>query len=73
MVVRRNVSVFYLFTGLRWFRLTGAIWMLYLLHVGWMLWQVGAAEGFFHVVGFLAAVPTGVYAGWAGDDLWWWD
>ncbi len=62
MVVRRSVSAFYLFTGLRWFRLTGAIWMLYLLHVGWMLWQVGAAEGFFHVVGFLAAVPTGVYA-----------
>jgi hypothetical protein len=53
---------FYLFTGLRWFRLTGALWMLYLLSAGWPLWQVGAAEGAYHVVGFLSAVPTGSYA-----------
>lgn len=62
MSIRRALATFYVFIGLRWFRLTGAIWILYLVHVGWPLWQVGIAEGIFHVVGFLSALPTGAYA-----------
>jgi MFS family permease len=59
---RGKFHTFYAFIALRWFRLTSAIWMLYLLHSGWVLWEVGVAEGVFHVVGFVAGLPTGAYA-----------
>ncbi len=62
MSARKMLRSFYAFVALRWLRLTGALWILYLLHVGWSLWQVGIAEAAFHLVSFAAGVPTGVYA-----------
>ena len=56
------LQAFYVFVALRWLRLTGALWILYLLHVGWSLWQVGLAEAAFHAVSFAAGIPTGVFA-----------
>ena len=58
----RTVHAFYTFVALRWLRLTGALWILYLLHVGWFLWQVGVAEAVFHVVSFSSGIPTGIFA-----------
>ncbi len=58
----RTLQAFYAFVALRWLRLTGALWILYLLHVGWSLWQVGIAEAAFHAVSFAASVPTGIFA-----------
>lgn len=62
MSARRALRLFYAFIALRWLRLTGAVWILYLLALGWPLWQVGIAEAAFHVVSFLTAVPTGYFA-----------
>jgi MFS family permease len=62
MSTQRQLTAFYAFIALRWLRLTGALWILYLLHVGWSLWQVGIAEAAFHIVSFLTAIPTGIYA-----------
>lgn len=58
----RALRSFYGFVALRWFRLTGALWILYLLHVGWTLGQVGLAEAAYHVVSFTSDVPTGAFA-----------
>lgn len=58
----RALRAFYIFVGLRWFRLTGALWILFLLHVGWTLWQVGVAEALYHAVSFLSDIPTGAFA-----------
>jgi MFS family permease len=58
----RALRAFYIFVGLRWFRLTGALWILYLLHVGWTLWQVGVAEALYHAASFLSDIPTGAFA-----------
>jgi len=62
----RTLQAFYAFVAFRWLRLTGALWVLYLLHVGWSLWQVGIAEAAFHAVSFAAGVPTGIFADRAG-------
>ncbi len=62
MSITKLLQAFYTFIALRWLRLTGALWILYLLHVGWTLWQVGIAEAAFHAVSFLTAVPTGIFA-----------
>ena len=58
----KTVHAFYTFVALRWLRLTGALWILYLLHVGWSLWQVGVAEAVFHIVSFISGIPTGIFA-----------
>ncbi len=62
MSIPKILQAFYAFVALRWLRLTGALWILYLLHVGWSLWQVGIAEAAFHLVSFAAGIPTGIFA-----------
>ncbi|MBM6717483.1 MFS transporter [Gemmiger formicilis] len=42
--------------------ITGAVWVALLVARGYSLWQVGAAEGVFHVVSLLAEVPSGMMA-----------
>lgn len=53
---------YYAYTGLWSFNTMGGLWILYLLHCHWTLFDVGIAEGAFHVVSFLANVPTGAFA-----------
>lgn len=58
----RRTRAFAAFTALWWLRPTDALWILYLLHVGWTLWQAGLAEAAFHVVSLLSDLPTGAFA-----------
>lgn len=50
---------YYVYTGLWSFNATSGLWILYLLHCHWTLFEVGLAESGFHIVSFLANVPTG--------------
>ncbi len=56
------LKAFYLFTILWAFNPTGGLWILYLLHCHWTLFQVGLGEAGFHLVSFLFGMPTGLFA-----------
>lgn len=58
----RSLRAFYAFTVCWAFNPTSGLWILYLLHCHWSLFQVGLAESGFHLVSFLAEVPTGLFA-----------
>ena len=57
-----HTSLFYAYTVLWRLQFTGALWVLYLLHLGWALWQVGLAEAAFHAFALASEVPTGAFA-----------
>lgn len=56
--IRRMYAVSF-FSGLS---LTGSVWILFLLGRGFSMLEIGAAEGFFHVVSLLFEVPSGAIA-----------
>ncbi len=56
------VRRFYAYSGLRWLQLTASLWLLYLVHLGWPLWQVGLAEVAFHLTSLATNLPTGAFA-----------
>lgn len=62
----RSLQAYYAFTVLSSLRLTDGLWILYLLHCHWTLWQVGLAESGFHLVSFLSDLPTGIFADTVG-------
>lgn len=64
--LKRNINVSYLFNFLMYFRVTNAIWMIYLSSKGMSLSQLGILEGIFHVTCFLCEVPTGAIADMLG-------
>lgn len=66
---RHHLPAFFAFTALWYLRPTGALWILYLLHTGWSLWQVGVAEAGWHVVALLSDLPTGAFADRHGRRL----
>lgn len=43
-------------------RVTDAVWVVFLISRGFSLWQVGLAEGIFHVVSLLCEIPSGMAA-----------
>ena len=43
-------------------RITGAVWVVFLISRGFSLWQVGLAEGIFHMVALLCEIPSGMAA-----------
>lgn len=59
---KRDLYWFYIFTICWAFNPTSGLWILYLLHCHWTLFQVGLGEAGFHVVSFLSDVPTGLFA-----------
>lgn len=59
---RKNLTLFYLFTGSWSLRPTDALWILYLIHLGWSLPLVGLAEAGFHAVALLSDMPAGAFA-----------
>lgn len=59
---QRPVRRFYAYSALRWFQLTASLWLLYLVHLGWPLWQVGLAEVAFHLTSLATNLPTGAFA-----------
>jgi MFS family permease len=62
---RRNIPINYLFSFVATFDITHGLWMIYLRLQGLSLWEIGIAEGFFHVTSFLMEAPTGMVA-----DIW---
>ena len=61
-----NIRIDYLFCFCRNFDLSSAVWVLYMGWRGLPLWQIGIAEGMFHVTSFLFEVPSGALADLAG-------
>lgn len=62
-----RVRRFFLYTFLWKLNFTSTLWILYLIHIGWPLWQITPAEVAFHASALLAEVPTGAFAdrhGW---------
>ncbi len=59
---QRPVRRFYAYSALRWLQLTASLWLLYLIHLGWPLWQVGLAEVAFHLTSLATNLPTGSFA-----------
>lgn len=43
-------------------RITDAVWVVFLISRGFSLWQVGVAEGLFHIVALLFEIPSGMAA-----------
>ena len=64
--LKRNIRIDYLFCFCRNFDLSSAVWVLYMGWRGLTLWQIGIAEGMFHVTSFLFEVPSGALADLAG-------
>ena len=60
--LRRQLRCSYTYSFVLTLNITGAVWVALLAARGYSLWQVGAAEGIFHVVSLLAEVPSGMAA-----------
>lgn len=58
----KNIPLDFVYRFLSSFDISGAIWVLYMVSRGLSLWQVGIAEGVFHVASFLFEVPSGALA-----------
>ena len=43
-------------------RITDAVWVVFLISRGFSLWQVGLAEGLFHIVSLICEIPSGMAA-----------
>ena len=43
-------------------RIPDAVWVVLLVARGYSLWQVGLAEGIFHIVSILGEIPSGMAA-----------
>ena len=60
--LRRQLRCSYAYSFVLTLNITGAVWVALLAARGYSLWQIGAAEGVFHVVSLLAEVPSGMAA-----------
>lgn len=62
MNIKRQTGLLYLYEALISFRMTDAVWVIFLLGRGFSLAQVGIAEGVFHITSVLCEVPSGMAA-----------
>ena len=62
MHIKKQIFKLYAIDFLGSFNLTDNVWMLLLLARGFTLWQAGLCEGVFHLVSFLAEIPSGMLA-----------
>lgn len=62
MKIQSQLCKLHLYNALFSFRITDAVWVVFLLSRGFSLAQVGLAEGIFHITGFLCEVPSGMAA-----------
>lgn len=62
MHLKRQLSFLYLYSFASSMRPADAVWVALLAARGFSLWQIGLAEGVFHVVSLLAEVPSGMAA-----------
>ena len=54
--IKRNVKIDYVYSFMKNFDISSAIWVLYMVYKGLPLWQVGVVEGIFHITSFLFEV-----------------
>lgn len=62
MNIKKQLQSFYAFEALLSFRITDAVWVLFLIGRGYNLAQVGIAEGVFHITSMICEVPSGMLA-----------
>lgn len=62
MNIEKQIKKLYLFEFVNAINITDAVWVLFLLSRGYSLFEVGLAEGFFHIVSFICEVPSGFIA-----------
>ena len=60
--LRRQLRGVYLYEGACCLDITTAVWVALLAARGYSLWQIGLAEGVFHVVSLMAEIPSGMAA-----------
>lgn len=57
--IKKNININYIYSFMKNFDISSAIWVLYMVYKGLPLWQIGIVEGFFHLTSFLFEVPSG--------------
>ena len=62
MNIKKQLQSFFVFEALLSFRITDAVWVLFLVGRGYNLAQVGIAEGIFHITSLICEVPSGLLA-----------
>lgn len=62
MNLKKQLRHLYAYSFASCLRLANAVWVVLLLGRGYSLWQVGLAEGIFHVVSLVAEIPSGMAA-----------
>lgn len=62
MNIQRQLQKFYAFGLFSCLRIPDAVWVVLLTARGFPLWQVGLAEGVFHLVSLLCEIPSGMAA-----------
>lgn len=62
MNIKSQLTKLHLYNAFFSFRITDAVWVVFLLSQGYSLAQVGLAEGIFHIVSFICEIPTGMAA-----------
>jgi MFS family permease len=60
--IEKNISLSYVYNFLMYFRVTNAIWVLYLGFKGMSLAQIGLLESIFHITSSTCEIPTGALA-----------
>ena len=60
--LERNIPVGYIYNFFMFFRLTNAVWVIYLGIKGMSLVEIGLLESIFHIASFVFEVPTGALA-----------
>lgn len=58
----KNIGIDYVYSFMKNFDISSAIWVLYMVHKGLPLWQIGIVEGIFHITSFIFEVPSGALA-----------
>lgn len=62
MKYKKNIKLDYWHTFVRNLNFTQAIWMMYLYHIGFNLFEIGIYESIFHLTSLSMEVPTGMVA-----------
>ena len=62
MNIKTQLRTLHTFGFFSCLRITDAVWVVFLISRGFRLWQVGVAEGLFHIVSLLFEIPSGMVA-----------
>lgn len=62
MNIKKQVRYLYSYDAVMSFRITDVVWVLFLLNRGYILVEVGIAEGIYHLTSMLCEIPSGMAA-----------